>query len=546
VIFWFLKIEKHPYNVQYLVHGLTQPTAVICPTQLQQPIYWSTVSHLLVASIKHSWKSVFTCSEQCSQNVQMVQDPEPVQRNIRQIAVVHASDNVEATELTNEVPTPEEIDQYFSGDDELDSEAENGDLMDDPQIEDETELQTTETIEPLRRGRPRRHVYDTVGDNSRERDIDDDFLRDPDAVYVDEESQRIVNGRKLTPLGIAWVAAAQLCFLLYVNEISDLNAYLTAFAAARDRFIAALDNINQNLIKRKGKLHLLYHVPRCVELYGPLRNYMTEMHERQNGEIRGRIGRTSRHDPSHDLHIRYQSECTSSAIEQGMYTYVAAESSSVIRRIQNSAPEGQYEIQPMQHQSAVQKAIQILGRLTADRKGTFSFECLRSVNIPRHVMQMIAQNLQLNNGESRIKLHELLKPATESSAIAKVNESWTTYNVQIDVDGDMTRNRIGQLKYLISNTRLHAQTVAIIRAFNLTDERDLGLNPILNDAHHWDVVDISNVAAVVNVQHLCTLNCQPVLQGCLRKDLRTLAVPKSIIIHDVAEERHVLNKHRLK
>jgi hypothetical protein len=70
---------------------------------------------------------------------------------------------------------------------------------------------------------------------------------------VDEESQQIVNGRKLTQLGIAWVAAAQLCFLLFVNKITNLNKYLTSFSAACDCFIAALDDINQNLIKQKGK-----------------------------------------------------------------------------------------------------------------------------------------------------------------------------------------------------------------------------------------------------------------------------------------------------
>jgi hypothetical protein len=94
-----------------------------------------------------------------------------------------------------------------------------------------------------------------------------------------------VNGRVLTDLGVAWVAAAQLCRLLYIPEIVDLHDYLTQFANSQVRFIAAANTVDEVLLQRKGKLHLLYDVPSCVELYGPLSSYMTEMHERQNGEI---------------------------------------------------------------------------------------------------------------------------------------------------------------------------------------------------------------------------------------------------------------------
>jgi ribosomal protein L35AE/L33A len=155
-----------------------------------------------------------------------------------------------------------------------------------------------------RRGRPRTMNLAPENPRRRHRNLDDVFLQEPDEPYVDQEHLRDVQDRVLTPLGIAWIAGCQLCRLLYVNEINDLQEYLTRLTSARDRMMAALHAVNPMLLRRKGKLHLLYHLPTCIEMFGPLRSYMTEMHERQNGEIRGRIQRTSKHNRPYPIPIR--------------------------------------------------------------------------------------------------------------------------------------------------------------------------------------------------------------------------------------------------
>jgi hypothetical protein len=152
--------------------------------------------------------------------------------------------------------------------------------------------------------------------------------------------------------------------------------------------------------------------------------------------------------------------------------------------------------------------------------------------------------LCLPDDESRIKLFELMKPTNDSSAFAKINESWVTYTV--NVDDNISSNRLGRLRSIVTNLALFPLSLAIINAYNVTQELDLGLNPILEDARHWDVVDVTDVKMVVNVQHMCTLNCIPVLQGGNRRDLRSLTVPKSAIVHDVTVTQYILNKHRLK
>jgi hypothetical protein len=151
------------------------------------------------------------------------------------------------------------------------------------------------------------------------------FLEEPDEEYVEQENRRQIQGRELTPLGVAWVAGCQLCRLLYVNDICNLQDYLKHLCAARDRLMAALFALNPSILRRKGKLHLLYHLPTCKEMFGPLRSYMTEMHERQNGEIRARIQQTSKHNPSKDVHKHYGSE--------GLFAYSVTDTTTSIVRL---------------------------------------------------------------------------------------------------------------------------------------------------------------------------------------------------------------------
>jgi hypothetical protein len=46
------------------------------------------------------------------------------------------------------------------------------------------------------------------------------------------------------------------------------------------------------------------------------------MHERQNGDIRAQIQRTSKHNPSKYVHKRYGSECSARTVNLNMHCYI--------------------------------------------------------------------------------------------------------------------------------------------------------------------------------------------------------------------------------
>lgn len=353
---------------------------------------------------------------------------------------------------------------------------------------------------------------------------------------------------------MAWVAACQLCRLLYINEITNLQDYLKRLTGARDRLIAALHAVDPALLRKKGKLHLLYHLPTCVEMYGPLRSYMTEMHERQNGEIRARIQRTSKHNPSKDVHIRYRSECTFQAVTDGLFGYVGEAGQTSIQRLRSQNAIDTI-INSNTSKPHLQHKIKKTQGVLADASGLFPNTVLQCFGLHTGTIHHLNQKLYPTSVHSSIsagpvQLFELVS-TTDPTCIAKVGHSWVSYVAvrQMNVLSDVhmtSQSRIGKLILVAGNCTMSSGSFAVIKTYNLSVDTDLAHNPILTDAHHFDVVKTENITQVVNTQHHCTIQCHPKYTGRLRHDLRQFKVPEAHVQHDQTETRFVLNKHRLK
>jgi hypothetical protein len=214
-----------------------------------------------------------------------------------------------------------------------------------------------------------------------------------------------------------------------------------------------------------------------------------------------------------------------------------------IRKEQHSITQ---ECLIQRHRSVVQRQLRIAGTLVADRQMMFPLKVLSGMQVPRYVHSSVQEQLELDVYNPKIKLYGLLKPTEESSALAKANESCVKYETHRTLNTLEMSNRIGRLKCIVSSNRSGAAVYALIQAYNVSDQLDLGLNPLLIEANHWDLVEVTSVKLVVNVQHHCTERCIPVLSGGLRLDLHTLSVPRSVICHDANQTTYVLNKHRLK
>jgi hypothetical protein len=80
--------------------------------------------------------------------------------------------------------------------------------------------------------------------------------------------------------------------------------------------------VNPELLASSIKLHLLYHKADDIKLFGALRHYATEMQEGQNKDIRRNIHKTTKINPSHDVHFQFDSEKVTCLLENGLNTLV--------------------------------------------------------------------------------------------------------------------------------------------------------------------------------------------------------------------------------
>jgi hypothetical protein len=171
---------------------------------------------------------------------------------------------------------------------------------------------------------------------------------------------------------------------------------------------------------------------------------------------------------------------------------------------------------------------------------------LCSMEISCCTLDVLKEMLCLSTNDDGVRFFELVQPRIASTVIAKSSDSRVTYTLEHTNNCRTSSNRIRNSHAVISVTRPMAATFAMVRAFYLTHKVDLGFNPVLDYTHHSDVVCVSNIHNMVNVQHDFALNCVTLLHGGLRNDLRSLKARRPVISHDMSETHHGFNKNHLK
>ncbi|KAL9931828.1 hypothetical protein V8E36_009378 [Tilletia maclaganii] len=106
----------------------------------------------------------------------------------------------------------------------------------------------------------------------------------------------------------AWVAYGHLSRLVHVEYIADRDSYLKDVEAHLHQLWLAIAELKPAWLTQKLKLHLFVHVKRQVELFGPLKNIVTERYESFNAVQRQAAVHTNRGAPSKDIAVRLEVE----------------------------------------------------------------------------------------------------------------------------------------------------------------------------------------------------------------------------------------------
>lgn len=335
--------------------------------------------------------------------------------------------------------------------------------------------------------------------------------------------------QNLTPLGKVWVLNSQLTRLLYTPEIEDMDAYCRSVNATAVNLIAAFAGLNDSP-KRRLKLHLLMHLAGLAREMGPLRLYMSEVQERQNGDVRNRVQRTTRHNSSRHVLLRYALEHTVHNLEKGLLMKWGDG--------ENYVPFPALTT-PASRETVPQASIRASHRLQVFRQtsslgnGVFS---VGSLPEPFQVSE-VREKLALQDHDQVI-LYNQADVGEKFKIVAGV--SWVRLAGRSP--GTFT---IGKARCVISGKRSLSNLFCLVSEFRATSETDVFKNPVLEPLNAVILVPITSIESVVHVHHYCTANCKfvgPAMPSRgTRPPLETAAIS---IQHDTHQKKMVWNRFR--
>ena len=332
---------------------------------------------------------------------------------------------------------------------------------------------------------------------------------------------------QLTGLGTAWLRCAQLTKLLYTTAIPDLEDYLGKLECVIMQVIHAFVVLDESRAKKRTKLHLLMHAPELIRRYGPLRLYMTEAQERQNGSIRNAIQRTTKHATSKDVMIRYLLEKNVVAACRGLHVIVDGQQKTLLGF--PPAPIKKVVVPP-----PLGSKLQEWRGVRANRSHLF---LLSTLGPPFDISAFC--DLVPIQGDCMVSLHNSVL-ATNKNTTAKTGVSFVEYTGR-----NTAVTRLGKLILVLSFHNGAHPDVCVVQRFAMTPELDVFENPILEPSGHVDYVYATTVLRAVSCVHHCTENCKTVVGRNMDRDrLKHLSVRQARRVHDPLERRVVWNRHR--
>ncbi|KAG8757406.1 hypothetical protein FRC12_010319 [Ceratobasidium sp. 428] len=132
------------------------------------------------------------------------------------------------------------------------------------------------------------------------------------------------------PVYKAWVALSHLGPLVFQQEISDIEDYIPRLTSAIDALLEATVLWTPRWLN-KPKFHILLHLPRHIQRFGPAVLFATETFEAYNFVIRLRSIHSNRHAPSHDIARAFSRlQCVRHLVSGGWVTHTFDKSSKKV------------------------------------------------------------------------------------------------------------------------------------------------------------------------------------------------------------------------
>ena len=317
---------------------------------------------------------------------------------------------------------------------------------------------------------------------------------------------------EMRPVIDIWCSAGRLTKLLCMHVIPDVEAWTSDYMTALHTLLRLWEELfGVTELRKKTKLHQLAHVPFWVQRFGPPVAYTAEQNEASNKHIRNQLAFSNRQAGSRDCALRYSAITGLQYLAQGGVWRTARENTERMTRAGT-------DFLTICDSDVVKSLLGL----------TMNTPCSREERVEK-------RSRKYNGNELEISPQKLLCQA--SGDHFRSDATYQSYNrfeaiVASSTSARRGKGRVGSFVRINSSARDRRiwRVKHILRRLensrNFLTVEEFGLLPadpelakevrVFEKIQHESclfLVELKQVIAVVNVQHMCDNECQVITVG---------------------------------
>ncbi|EFP76249.1 uncharacterized protein PGTG_02690 [Puccinia graminis f. sp. tritici CRL 75-36-700-3] len=290
-----------------------------------------------------------------------------------------------------------------------------------------------------------------------------------------------------------WISMCQLSTYIFQTRINDMDKYLTELNKSIDNFMWHITKTTCQWVN-KPKLHMLLHLPECIQRFGPATLYATEKFKSFNGVLRNASIHSNRHSPGQDIATKFVNDaCLRSILSGGLHW--------------NHRTHGRFRADPQvtaifQNNPAIQNSLGYNHLLVTPQQQQ---TCVITTPLPKEQKEGVPDFLQrIFFHQLKLFQHDVLKK--DYFVLVKKNTTvGSTKDIEC-VESIWSASLKSQTQYFIKARRF---SQGPIHPFYHMKE--------LYATNHIDYFEASDICACLNVQHNCQSGRCQVARGSRNK-----------------------------
>ena len=317
---------------------------------------------------------------------------------------------------------------------------------------------------------------------------------------------------EMRPLVNIWCSAGRITKLLCMHVIPDVKSWTSDFTAALHALLQLWEQLFGLMdLKKKTKLHQLAHVPFWVQRFGPPVAYTAEQNEASNKHVRNQLAFSNRQAGSRDCALRYSAIMGLQYLAQGGVWRTARENTEKMTRAGK-------EFLTICETDTARTLLGLTTNTPRSREAKVSKPGRKyngsqlGISTQRLFCQASGDYF---SSEASYQSYNRFEPFVASSTSARRGKG--SIGSYVHFETPARDKRIWRVKHILRRLENSRTFLAVEECRDLPADPELapevGVFERIQDDSCLFLVELKQVTAVLNVQHICDNECQVITVG---------------------------------